>query len=60
MTDKPYVEKLGGSYVVDPKTGAEKRVAGTAEPKGALIREQPAAPAAAEPVSSEPDAKKGK
>lgn len=59
MTDKPYVEKLGGSYVIDPKTGVGKRVAGTAEPKGAIERPKPAPPAT-EPVAPETDAKKGK
>lgn len=59
MTDKPYVEPLGGSYVIDPKTGVGKRVAGTEEPKGAIQRPKPA-PAATEPVSPDTEAKKGK
>jgi hypothetical protein len=59
--DRPYVEKLGGSYVVDPKTGAEKRVAFTAEPAPPAAVTAPAEPAAVEtPVEAEPAAKKGK
>ena len=42
--DKPYEERLGGSYVID-KNGAEKRVAFTRDDH---LEVKPAAPAAAD------------
>lgn len=44
MTEKPYIERLGGSYVRDRKTGESRLVERTDAPP------PPPAPAAAEPA----------
>jgi len=64
MSDKPYAEPLGGSYVVDEATGSARRVGGTEEPKGARPRpvdlDRAAKAQRSSPDEAGPAAKKGK
>jgi hypothetical protein len=60
MTDKPYEERLGGSYVVDPKSGKAARKEGTEQPQAgadASVAEPAAEPAETDKPATE---KKGK
>lgn len=45
MTDKPYTERLGGSYTVDPATGKTQRTAFTEPAEAAAPPQNETTPA---------------